>query len=106
MARQIDLFPVAYRSDSLPNNGELESGLKMAGNPSTGLNRDEHGFDAPVALGHPIRSGLPDGHPAGPAVGETLPDFALPDAQGRMVRFHEDRGGARSAVVFYRSAVW
>ena len=78
----------------------------MAEARSKVLNRDEHGFDAPVALGHPIRNGLPDGHPAGPAVGETLPDFALPDAQGRTVRFHEDRDGARSAVVFYRSAVW
>ena len=78
----------------------------MADDRIKGLNRDEHGFDAPVALGHPIRSGLPDGHPAGPALGERLPDFVLPDARGRIIRFHKARGAARSAVVFYRSAVW
>ena len=71
-----------------------------------GLNRDEHGFDAPVALGHPIRAGLPADHPAGPSIGDPLPDFALPNAQGQIVDFHKDRGNAKSAVVFYRSAVW
>jgi hypothetical protein len=70
------------------------------------VERDEHGFDAPAPLGHPGRVGLPDGHPTGPEVGERLPDFELPDARGRRVRFHEDRGRARAAVVFYRSAVW
>ena len=84
----------------------MESFSPMADSPEQGLNRDEHGFDAPVPLGHPIRSGLPDGHPAGPAIGEVLPDFALPDAHGRVIRFHEDRGAGRSAVIFYRSAVW
>jgi hypothetical protein len=67
---------------------------------------DSLGFEAPAPLGHPARAGLPDGHPTGPEVGERLPDFALPDQGGRLVRFHEDRGGAPAAVVFYRSAVW
>lgn len=70
------------------------------------LNRDEAGFDAPVPVGHPARTHLPDGHPAGPAIGERLPDFQLPDAQGNVVDFHVDRNGAKAAVVFYRSAVW
>ena len=70
------------------------------------LNRDEHGFDAPVELGHPIRTGLPDGHATGPEIGERLPDFTLPDANGNAVSFHMDRGTAKAAVVFYRSAVW
>ena len=70
------------------------------------LNRDEFGFDAPVELGHPIRSGLPEGHSTGPEVGERLPDFQLPDAGGQIVDFHADRGSAKAAVVFYRSAVW
>ena len=70
------------------------------------LNRDEFGFDAPVELGHPIRSGLPEGHSTGPEVGERLPDFQLPDAGGQIVDFHSDRGSAKAAVVFYRSAVW
>jgi hypothetical protein len=70
------------------------------------IERDELGFDAPAPLGHPGRLGLPDGQPTGPEVGERLPDFELPDAQGRLVRFHEDRGRSKAAVVFYRSVVW
>ncbi|MCP3987033.1 MAG: hypothetical protein GY723_21815 [bacterium] len=70
------------------------------------IERDHHGFDAPVPLGHPARASLPDGQPTGPEVGETLPDFELPDAHGNLVRYHESRGGAKSVVVFYRSAVW
>ena len=70
------------------------------------LNRDEYGFDAPVELGHPIRSSLPDGHSTGPEVGDRLPDFKLPDTTGRTVDFHVDRDQSKSVVVFYRSAVW
>ena len=70
------------------------------------IERDELGFDAPAPLGHPGRVGKPDGHPTGPEVGERLPNFELPDALGRRIRFHEDRGDAKSVVVFYRSAVW
>ena len=70
------------------------------------LNRDEYGFDAPVKLGHPIRSSLPDGHSTGPSIGERLPDFALPDTKGEMVNFHVDRGNSKAVLVFYRSAVW
>ena len=70
------------------------------------LNRDEYGFDAPVELGHPIRSSLPDGHSTGPEVGDRLPDFKLPDTTGRTVDFHADRDQSKSVVVFYRSAVW
>ena len=67
---------------------------------------DELGFEAPAPLGHPGRAGLPDGLSTGPEIGEKLPDFALPDASGRLVRFHEDRAGSKAALVFYRSAVW
>jgi hypothetical protein len=70
------------------------------------IERDELGFDAPAALGHPGRLGLPEGHGTGPEVGERLPDFVLPDASGGTVRFHQDRGGSRAALVFFRSAVW
>ena len=70
------------------------------------IERDELGFDAPAPLGHPGRLGLPTGHATGPEVGDVLPDFELPDATGRRVRFHEDRADAKSVVVFYRSAVW
>ena len=70
------------------------------------IERDELGFDAPVPLGHPGRVSMPEDHPAGPAVGERLPDFELPDAFGRVVNFHHDRDGRPAVVVFYRSAVW
>jgi hypothetical protein len=70
------------------------------------IERDALGFDAPAPLGHPGRTGLPEGHPAGPAIGERLPDFELPDAFGNVVRYHADRGDSKSVVVFFRSAVW
>ena len=70
------------------------------------VERDQLGFDAPAPLKHPARASLPGGHPTGPLVGERLPDFSLPDQDGRDVRFHEDRAGQKTVVVFFRSAVW
>jgi hypothetical protein len=70
------------------------------------VERDEAGFDAPAPLGHPARAGLPEGHPTGPEAGERLPDFELPDAFGRPLDFHRDRGDSKAALIFYRSAVW
>jgi hypothetical protein len=70
------------------------------------IERDHFGFDAPAPLGHPGRAGLPDGRPTGPEPGARLPDFILPDSSGRPVDYHADRAGAKSVVVFYRSAVW
>jgi len=70
------------------------------------VERDELGFDAPAPLGHPARASLPQDASTGPDVGELLPDFTLPDAQGQLVHFHADREGKKAALVFYRSAVW
>ena len=70
------------------------------------IERDELGFDAPAPLGHPARAGIPEGASIGPEIGERLPDFELPDANGQLVNFHEDRAGKKAALVFYRSAVW
>ena len=70
------------------------------------VERDHHGFDAPAPLGHPGRTGLPDGHSTGPAVGERLPQFTLPDASGTTIDYHADRAMRKSVVVLYRSAVW
>ena len=67
------------------------------------IERDHHGFDAPAPLGHPARAGLPTDHPTGPAIGERLPDFSLPDSSGKRVDYEI---GRKSVVVFYRSAVW
>ena len=33
-------------------------------------------------------------------------DFELLDQTEKIVRFHADRGSAKAAVVFFRSAVW
>ena len=68
--------------------------------------RDELGFDAPAPLGDPVRASLPANAATGPAIGDRLPGFSLPDAFGRVVNFHDDRGDSKAALVFYRSAVW
>jgi len=44
--------------------------------------------------------------PTGPALGEPLPDFTLPDQHGAMVNFTTARQGKRAMVVFHRSARW
>ena len=44
------------------------------------VERDEHGFDAPVPLGHPARASMPTDRAYGPAIGTRLPDFTLLDA--------------------------
>ena len=42
----------------------------------------------------------------GPAIGEPVPDFALPDQAGNLVRFSESRRKERALILFYRSASW
>ena len=44
--------------------------------------------------------------PTGPAVGEAVPDFELPDQHGNLVRFSEARDGSKALVLFHRSASW
>ena len=44
--------------------------------------------------------------PTGPAVGEPVPDFALPDQFGNTVRFSEVRGTGQALILFHRSASW
>lgn len=68
--------------------------------------RDKFGMMGPLPVRDGQRQPLPEGAPTGPDVGERLPDFELPSAQGRRVSFHEDRGRSKAAVVFFRSAVW
>ena len=47
-----------------------------------------------------------DGFDTGPAVGALLPDFELPDQQGRPWHFTHRRNGRPALVLFYRSASW
>jgi hypothetical protein len=44
--------------------------------------------------------------PTGPAIGELLPDFTLPNQNGGMVNFTAARQGKKAMVVFSRSARW
>lgn len=42
----------------------------------------------------------------GPEVGESFPDFTLPDQHGNAVVFSEARAGREALIVFVRSADW
>ena len=44
--------------------------------------------------------------PTGPAVGEPVPDFTLPDQSGTLIRFSAFRGAGRALILFHRSASW
>ena len=67
---------------------------------------DEYGFTAPLPVTHGQRRIPPEGFPTGPEVGTRLPDFALEAHTGERLALHADRGDAKAAVVFFRSAVW
>lgn len=68
--------------------------------------RDEFGFVGPLPASHRLRRIPEPGFATGPEVGERLPDFELEDQNGRRISLHFDRGDAKAAVVFFRSAVW
>lgn len=42
----------------------------------------------------------------GPAIGDTFPDFTLPDQYDRSVNFTAMRGDSRAMIVVHRSARW
>ena len=44
--------------------------------------------------------------PTGPAIGELLPDFTLPNQHGALVNFTKGRAGRPALVVFQRSSRW
>lgn len=69
--------------------------------------KDDLGITVPVPASHPGRR-YPAEHefPTGPAIGERLPDVALPNQDGEVVDLHAHRGDSKAVVVFYRSAVW
>ena len=68
---------------------------------------DDLGIFVPVPASHPGRRyPASDKFPTGPAVGERLPEFSLPNQAGRIVDFHQDRGNSKAIVVFHRSVVW
>jgi len=73
-----------------------------------GEKTDDLGITVPVAnVDFPARRyPASEEFPTGPAVGERLPEFTLPNQNGEPIDYHADRGLSKSIVVFYRSAVW
>lgn len=67
---------------------------------------DEFGFYSPMPLSRPARREPGPDFPTGPAVGEALPNFTLPDQYGHQIDFYADRQGRKAIVVFHRSAYW
>ncbi len=82
--------------------GRRDGGRNMA---SEGY-RDEFGFVGPAPVEHPARR-IPDpDFPTGPAVGDRLPEFQLPNQHGELIDFHAARGQHKAVLSFQRSAVW
>ncbi len=73
-----------------------------------GEKTDDLGITVPiVAVDFPARRyPASEEFPTGPAIGERLPDFKLPNQDGELIDYHANRGESGSIVVFYRSAVW
>ncbi|NDK12946.1 MAG: hypothetical protein GW911_12980, partial [Armatimonadetes bacterium] len=44
--------------------------------------------------------------PDAPKVGDRMPDFSLADQNGKLVSFHEARGGRKAYLLVVRSASW
>jgi hypothetical protein len=70
------------------------------------IERDKFGFDAPAALEHPARSGIPEGQDPGLSIGDAMPAIELPDSNGVLRNIDFERPGRFTAVVFIRSVVW
>ena len=68
--------------------------------------RDELGMVGPLPTSDGQRQIPEEGFFSGPGVGDELPGFRLSSAAGPIIDLHADRGGAKAAVVFFRSAVW
>ena len=68
--------------------------------------RDEYGLVGPLPASDGQRQMPDEGFFSGPEVGERLPGFALRSSTGGRLDLHADRGDAKAAVVFFRSAVW
>ena len=67
---------------------------------------DEFGFYSPMPLSRAARREPGRIFPTGPAVGERLPNFTLPDQLGWQIDFETARQGRKAIVVFHRSAYW
>ena len=68
--------------------------------------RDEFGITGPLPASDGQRIPPAEGFFTGPQTGSPLPGFRLRSTTGDMMDLHADRGNAKAAVVFFRSAVW
>ena len=68
--------------------------------------RDEFGQVGPLPATDGQRRAPDEGFFTGPEVGARFPDVTLRAANGQRLDLHADRGNAKAAVVFFRSAVW
>lgn len=95
----------AFSQDGADNENERVKGAHE--NQPSEARKDDLGITVPVPTSHPGRR-YPAEHefPTGPAIGERLPEFELPNQDGELIDFHADRGDSKAVVVFYRSAVW
>jgi len=93
---------------ALPTAAAAQEHVKGAHeNLEPGSQTDDLGIFVPIPASHPGRRyPASDDFPTGPAIGERLPDFSLPNQNGEMIDFHQHRGDSKAIVVFYRSAVW
>jgi hypothetical protein len=68
--------------------------------------RDEFGMRGPLPASDGQRMPPAEGFFTGPEIGRPLPGFELRSTTGGVIDLHVDRGNAKAAVVFFRSAVW
>lgn len=102
------LAVAAFSQDSADDENDENERVKGAHeNQPPEARQDDLGITVPVPTSHPGRR-YPAEHefPTGPAIGERLPEFELPNQDGELIDFHADRGDSKAVVVFYRSAVW
>lgn len=67
---------------------------------------DDRGPRAQHRLPPTNRTPATDDFPTGPAIGDPLPEFVLPDQSGVRRSLSEIRGDGQALVVFYRSTRW
>ena len=97
----------SFAQDSEDDDSESEKVKAAHENLPADSMKDDLGITVPVPASHPGRRYPAEPEfPTGPAIGERLPEFELPNQDGELVDFHADRGDSKAIVVFYRSAVW
>ncbi len=94
----------AQESEGASSQGRVEGAHEKL---PPGSFEDDLGITIPIPASHSGRRYPATGDfPTGPAIGQRLPEFELPNQSGEVIDFHADRGDSKAIVVFFRSAVW